>query len=382
VVVNDRYEVLYFSTRSKLYLDALVGEPTLDIMRMTREELRPALRAAIYKAFADRQKVVFHGVKVTDGQGEGCINLIVEPFPPGHSAERMAMVIMEPVPCQTPLPPPAEGNESSGDHVMLVGQLEEQLRITHEQLQATMEQLETSNEGFMSANEELMSINEEFQSTNEELQSTNEELETSKEELQALNEELATINAELQAKVEELNHANSDMENLFANAEIATIFLDLQLNIKRFTPAIAAILNLIPADVGRPFRHLAGTIDWSGLPNDVATVLEKLTPVEREVTVADGSACYIMRILPYRATDGKISGIAITLIDITERKRAEERIRSQMEELTARNRELTRFNKASVDREMRMIELKKEVNEFCRNAGLPPRYEVDFAEEK
>ena len=189
---------------------------------------------------------------------------------------------------------------------MLVRQLEEQLRITHEQLQATTEQLETSNEGFLSANEELMSINEEFQSANEELQSTNEELETSKEELQALNEELVTVNAELQGKVEELNQANSDMENLLASSEIATIFLDRQLNIKRFSPAMAAIFNLIPADIGRPFRHLAGTIDWSGpSPATRKTVLAEALPVEREVTTLEGGRCYLMRVLPYRSSGGK-----------------------------------------------------------------------------
>src|SRR5208337_4618093 len=184
------------------------------------------------------------------------------------------------------------GDESSND--MLNRQLEEQLQITHEQLQATSEQLETSNEAFLSANEELMSINEEFQSTNEELQSTNEELETSKEELQALNEELVTVNSELQGKVEELNQSNSDMENLFANSEIATIFLDQGLIIKRFSPAMAAIFNLIPADIGRPFRHLAGTIDWSGLPHDAQSVLEKLVPIEREVTALEDSCCFLM----------------------------------------------------------------------------------------
>jgi two-component system CheB/CheR fusion protein len=211
---------------------------------------------------------------------------------------------------------------------MLVRQLEEQLRITHEQLQATSEQLETSNESFLSANEELMSINEEFQSTNEELQSTNEELETSKEELQALNEELVTVNAELQGKVEELNQSNSDMENLFASAEIAAIFLDRALIIKRYSPAMSAIFNLIPADIGRPFRHLAGTIDWPDLPGDAQSVLEKLVPVEREVTALEDGRGFIMRVLPYQATDGRIDGIVVTLIDITERKRMEEHVRS------------------------------------------------------
>ena len=210
----------------------------------------------------------------------------------------------------------------------LIRQLEEQLRITNEQLLFTTEQLETSNEGFLSANEELMSINEEFQSTNEELQSTNEELETSKEELHALNEELVTVNVELQGKVEELNQTNDDMENLLASSEIAVIFLDRALTIKRFSPAMAAIFNLIPADIGRPFRCHAGTIDWHDLAGDAQTVLEKNFPIEREVASFGDGRSFIMRILPYRTSDERIDGLVMTLIDITELRKAEESIRS------------------------------------------------------
>jgi len=329
VVVNDKYEIVHVTTRANYFLGVPVGEPTRDILRMAREELRPALRAAIYKAFADQKQVVFRGAKIdADEEQTTEVNVIVEPVDTSPSTGRMVMVIFEQV--ATPMVVSAHtiGEDTLCRNVssreMLVRQLEEQLRITHEQLQATSEQLESSNEGFMSANEELMSINEEFQSANEELQSSNEELETSKEELQALNEELVTVNAELQGKLEELNQANSDIENLLTSSEIATLFLDRQLIIKRFTPAMAGIFNLIPADIGRPFRHLTGTIDWSGLCHDAQTVLEKLVPVEREVTTVEGGRCYIMRVFPYRATDGRVNGIVVTLIDITERKRVEE----------------------------------------------------------
>ncbi len=327
VVVNEKYEVLHVTSRTRRYLEVPVGEPTMDLLRMAREELRPALRAAIYKALAEHKQVAFRGVRVTVESGETAVNVFAEPLAADSSCGKLVLVVLEPAPSPAPAPLPADGEAVAGDETskeMLISQLEEQLRITHEQLQATMEQLETSNEGFMSANEELMSINEEFQSTNEELQSTNEELETSKEELQALNEELVTVNAELQGKVEELNQATSDMENLFASSEIAAIFLDRQLTIKRFSPAMAAIFNLIRADIGRPFRHLAGTIDWSGLPEDARQVLEKLVPVEREVTSLEDGRCFIMRVLPYRTVEGKVVGIVVTLVDITERKRMED----------------------------------------------------------
>lgn len=501
VVVNEKYEVVHFSTRSNRFLEVPAGEPTRDLLRMAREELRPALRAAIYKAFTEQREVVFRGVKVDAADGETTVNVLVEPLKAHPFGGRLAAVVFEPA-LQPTIPAassdggePLAGDEASRE--MLVRQLEEQLRITHEQLQAVTEQLETSNEGFLSANEELISMNEEFQSANEEMQSTNEELETSKEELQALNEELATLNAELQGKVEELNQATSDMENLLTSSEIATIFLDRQLTIKRFSPAMAAIFNLIPADIGRPFRHLAGTIDWSGLVRDAETVLGKLVPVEREVKGVEDGRHYLLRVLPYRTTEGKIDGIVVTLVDITEHKRMEEAILQAKEQwertfdsvpdliailderhqimrvnramaerlgmaaeqcealpcfaaihgadhppascphaqtmidscehqaevheerlggdflvtttplldehgnmtgsvhvardITERKRaeaeilrhveELERFNSASVGRELRMIELKKEVNEFCEKAGNPPRYPLDFDEE-
>ncbi|HJV36138.1 PAS domain S-box protein, partial [Geomonas sp.] len=240
--------------------------------------------------------------------------------------ENLALVVLEPAVPTLPAPPAGEPRlpEDEASREALVRQLEEQLRVTHEQLLATTEQLESSREGFMSANEELMSINEEFQSANEELHSTNEELETSREELQALNEELVTVNAELQGKVEELDQANSDMENLLASSAIATLFLDRELHIKRFTPAAAVIFNLIPADVGRPFRHLAGTIDWPDLPGDVARVLEREQPVEREVAAVSNGRSYLMAVLPYRTASGGLDGVVVTLVDISEHKRLEQ----------------------------------------------------------
>lgn len=331
VVVNERYEVLHISSRTGRYLEVAMGAPTVDILKMAREELRPPLRAAIYKSFEENKQVIFRGVRLADEATECAVNVIVEPLVLHPSYGKLALVVLQPD------TPPAAIHDSSDEaslpedefsRNMLIRQLEEQLRITNEQLLFTTEQLETSNEGFMATNEELMSINEEFQSTNEELQSTNEELEASKEELHALNEELVTVNAELQGKVEELNLTNDDMENLLASSEIAVIFLDRLLTIKRFSPAMAAILNLIPADIGRQFRHLAGTIDWSNLRRDAQEVLEGNVPVEREVISLDDGRCFIMRVLPYRTIEKKVDGIVVTLVNITDLRRAEDEIRN------------------------------------------------------
>ncbi|QEM68184.1 PAS domain S-box protein [Geobacter sp. FeAm09] len=327
VLINDKYEVVHVSPRASRFLEVPVGEPSRDILKMAREALRPSLRAAIHTAFGERRQVVFRGVKVGDGEGEATVNVLVEPLATTQLGVIQAMVAFEPV-CAPPMAPTAHGaeiapgDESSKD--ALIRHLEEQLCVTHEQLQVAVEQLATSSEGFMSSSEELITINEEYQSMNEELQATNEELETSKEELQALNEELLSVNAELQQKVEELNLANSDMENLFASSEIAAIFLDRQLVIKRFSPAMAAIFSLIPADMGRPFQHLAGKLDWSSLSCDAREVLGGHPIAEREVTTLEEGRCYLKRVLPYRSHDGVVSGIVIILVDISAHKKAEE----------------------------------------------------------
>ena len=303
---------------------------------MVRDELRGPLRAAIHKAIVDQHQVVFRGVRINSEGESGTVNLTVDPLPPSAPAGKTAMVIFEPEHVTPVMPDVPDvnakhhpGSELSKD--ALIRQLESQLQLTHEQLQSTIEQLESSNEGFMSVNEELISMNEEFQSTNEELQSTNEELETSKEELQTLNEELITVNAELRGTVDELDHTNNDMENLLTSSGIATIFLDRQLNIKRFTPAMAELCHLIPADAGRPFRLLASSFDCASLPSDTAEVLEKQAVVERDVSDREKGTFYLMRILPYRGTDGGIEGVVVTLIDLSDRKQAEKELRESEE---------------------------------------------------
>ncbi len=177
------------------------------------------------------------------------------------------------------------------------------------------------------SNEELKSSNEEMQSVNEELQSTNEELETSKEELQSLNEELATVNAELQTKVADLSRANNDMNNLLAGTGIATVFVDHQLRILRFTPAATHLINLILSDVGRPVGHLVSNlVGYDRIVADTQAVLDSLIPKELEVQTLAG-AWYTMRILPYRTLDNVIEGAVITFVDITEMKKPQEALR-------------------------------------------------------
>lgn len=322
VVINEKFEVVYFSTRTSRYLEPPVGEPSQNLLKMAREDLRPALRAAVHKALTEQQTAVYRGLKITTESGEETLDLRVEPVTRPASAKGLALVIFEPTGTvqlveqrRTEYREPAEQDESSRE--LMVKPLEEQLRITNEQLQSSIERMETSNEELKSSNEELMSMNEEFQSTNE-------ELETSKEELQALNEELVTVNAELQNKVEELGQTNDDLQNFLASTDIATIFLDRQFRVKRFSPAMAKLSNLIMADIGRPLQHFTGMINFPELLVDVEKVLDKLAPVERELFDPERQFHYLVRVLPYRTMEDVIDGVVVTFIDITDRKRMEE----------------------------------------------------------
>ncbi|MDP8984791.1 MAG: PAS domain-containing protein [Pseudomonadota bacterium] len=186
------------------------------------------------------------------------------------------------------------------------------------------EELQSLTEEHQTALEELRSSNEELHSVNEEMQSTNEELETSKEELQSLNEELHTVNIRLTEKIDELDHANSDLRNLFESTQIATVFLDRHLVIRSFTPAIGSIYNLIPSDVGRPLTDIMSHLRYANLREDTAFVLTTLEPLERRIVRDDGSVHYMMRILPYREPDSTVSGVLVTFIDVSSIVRAEE----------------------------------------------------------
>ncbi len=201
---------------------------------------------------------------------------------------------------------------------------------------------------------------------NEELRSAAEELETNKEELQSINEELRTVNEELKLKIGETSLFANNLQNLINSTDIGTIFLDRGFRVALFTPAARNIFNLILSDYGRPITDITSRLTYGDLLKDAEAVLDKLTMVEKEVTTADNQV-YLMRLFPYRTTDDRINGIVVTFIDISTRKIAEEKLKETIEELT-------RFNKAMISRETRMIELKKEVNELKRRLGEPEIY--------
>ncbi|HWT80595.1 MAG TPA: PAS domain-containing protein, partial [Candidatus Methylomirabilis sp.] len=203
------------------------------------------------------------------------------------------------------------GMQANADRV----DLERELERTRENLQTTVEELETSNE-------ELKSANEELQSTNEELQSSNEELETSKEEMGSLNEELTTLNSELQAKVEALARTNDDMNNLLNSMQVATIFLDTKLRVKRYTEQAREVVRLISSDIGRPLSDLTSNLRYEHLLEDCRKVLASLIPIEQE-TQNNAGRWYLVRLIPYRTGENVIEGLVVTIIDIDRTKKGE-----------------------------------------------------------
>ena len=326
VLVNERGDILYIHGRTGQYLEPAAGEASsMNILKMAREGVRRDLTTMLHKVATLKEPLRQGGLKVKTNGSFSKVNLAVRPVPGGSN---LFLVLFEEV--STPdiessetavVENSAEVAECSnaGDGECIAA-LKRELRAKEEYLQAANEELETSNE-------ELKSSNEEMQSVNEELQSTNEELETSKEELQSVNEELATVNAELQQKVADLSRANNDMNNLLAGTGVGTVFVDLELNITRFTPAATQLINLIQTDVGRPVGHLVSNLlVYDRLVEDVQAVLDNLVPKEIEVK-SKADAWYSMRIRPYRTLDNVIEGAVITFLEITEQKRVQESLR-------------------------------------------------------
>jgi len=312
-IVNDACNVVYIHGRTGRFLEPAEGKASVNIVEMARQGLKAALAGAIREVAACRREAVVRDLEVDRDGDLLTVTLTVRPILEQTSMRGLMMVTFEEItgkPGKKRARPPVKKA-----HTRNADELEQELQHTRESLQTTIEELETSNE-------ELKSTNEELQSTNEELQSTNEELETSKEELQSLNEESATVNAELQARIEELSKSNDDMKNLLESTEIATIFLDTELRIRRFTTRSTEILPLTAGDVGRPIGHLACALVDIDLGEVAGKVLGDLGVREAEAASEDGRH-YIMRCRPYRTTANVIEGAVITFENITRRRQIE-----------------------------------------------------------
>lgn len=312
VIVAANYQVTYVSGRVGKYLEPGPGAVNYNVLDMARSELRRELRSALYRAFHDGASVQGKPVRLQTGAGDEVVKLTVRPL---AEAKGHALVVFEMPDGAAPLPDPVP--QESAD---LVAQLEAELTDTRESLQSTIEQLETSNE-------ELRTSNEEMQSVNEELQSTTEELESGREELQSTNEELQAVNQELQARNDELARANADLDNLIASIGIATLFLDSELRVRRYTPRALGLFNLIASDIGRPLAHITHRLQAEDLVADAARVLESQAPQIRELASSDGRF-FQTRIEPYRVPGNQVGGVLLSFVDVSERHQHEEETRA------------------------------------------------------
>ncbi|MBE0568124.1 MAG: PAS domain-containing protein [Deltaproteobacteria bacterium] len=311
VIINGRGDILYFYGKTSRYLESGSGKASLNILDMAREELRLELRAALRKAVAHVKDMKVDGLQIKSDGGFRTVHLEIRHILRAEHAHGLLMVVFKEIP-PSKGKPQGKAPQPSRKMSRLVAELEHELMSTKEQLQTTIEELET-------ANQELGSTNEELQSSNEELQSTIEEMETSREELQSVNEELTTINTELQHRADESIQATNDMSNLIASTQIATIFLDNGLRIKRFTPTTVDVLNLVGTDIGRPIGDFSLKLEYPELEKDMRETLKSLALRERVVRHRNG-LWYMARILPYRTMNNVIDGVVITFVDISEQK--------------------------------------------------------------
>jgi two-component system CheB/CheR fusion protein len=275
--------------------------------------------------------VVLHGLKVGTNGGQQYVDVTVQRIAEPGPLSGLVMIVFIDVATPAAAQPAGRSPRHLARNTRLA-ELEQELLRVRGEAHSLHEEMQTSQEEFRSANEEL-------QSTNEELQSTNEELTTSKEEMQSLNEELQTVNTELQAKVDELSRASNDMKNLLNSTDIATLFLDNDLNVRRFTPQATKIIKLIPADAGRPITDLASELRYPELADDAREVLRTLTLAEKPIGTHDGR-WFTVRIMPYRTLDDRIDGVVITFADITVSRTLEAKLRGRQGKLEKQVAEL------------------------------------------
>ena len=314
VLLNETGDIIYISGHTGKYLEPAVGKANMNIFAMLREGLRNEFPIAFRKALLKKEAVVLRNIKVGTNGSAHTINISIQWIDKPEALKGKVLVIFKDVQDIADSKLAASKEKKSQDNIRQM-ELEKELKYAREKIQDTLEAMQSSQE-------ELKFTNEELQSTNEELQSTNEELMSSKEEMQSLNEELQTLNAELQSKVDDFTRVNNDMKNLLNSTDIATLFLDKDLNIRRFTTQAVKIFKLIKTDVGRPFTDLVSDLIYPELTTDILRVLKSLEFIKKQIPTKDGR-WFSIRIMPYATLDEKIEGVVITFFNISDLKEVE-----------------------------------------------------------
>lgn len=325
VVVNEHFDVVYFSDRLEGYLTPAHGVPNNNLIQMARKSMRLDLRTLLSKVAREKKKCAQDGVVLHDAGSSGApgfVRITAAPFRSAAYLGDLFLVLFEEGRDHGQGVTAAERSLSESE---IVQTLENDLKDTRLQLQSTIEELERANEELKSSNEELLSMNEELQSTNEELQS-------SQEEMQSVNEELETVNVELSSKVDELDVANGDLNNLLKSTQIATLFLDSALKLKRFTPEAMDLFHILNADIGRPITDFATRFKGIALGHEIEAVIRNLSVKEALLQLEDGSRWFKVRIHPYKTVKSVIAGAVVTFYELTEQVRAEERLKRHLEQ--------------------------------------------------
>jgi len=325
VLVNRKFEILNLNGQTNLYIDLPQGDPIMDLANMVKEGLRLKLRSAMHKSAKNNETTTVMNARVKRDQHYYPVRFTVTPVKEKDMAETLFLITFEEN--QEQIPKTVAMTNIDVAEETLISQLETELTDVREELKNTVEELESYNEELRVSNEEMMSMNEE-------LQSSNEELETSKEEMQSMNEELNTVNAELREKIQELEITNNDMANLMNSTDIATVFLDINMTIRRYTPSAKKLFSLITSDIGRPIGDLAIRFHDDGLKDDVSQVLQTLIPTSREVKT-DNDHWFIRRILPFRTQDNRVDGLVLTFTDVTTLKQSEISLKQSESRLSA-----------------------------------------------
>ncbi len=323
VLVNEKGDIIYITGRTGKYLEPVAGKANWNIYAILREGLRIIFPAAFQKALKTYDAVKLNNVKIENDK-VSFVNVTIQRLEKPENIKDMILIVFDDVP------------ESGEFKVQNITTKKDSLTVLHTELEMELHQcyedLQTVREEMQTSQEELKSTNEELQSTNEELQSTNEELTTSKEEMQSLNEELQTVNSELQNKVTDFSRSNNDMKNLLNSTEIGTLFLDKELNIRRFTDPIADIFKVRASDIGRPFTDLVTKLKYPEIGNNALLVIKNLTSIETENETQDGR-WFNNKIMPYRTIDDHIDGLVLTFNDITKAKKLEIELKEANESL-------------------------------------------------
>lgn len=329
VLLNRNYECLYFSGPTDQYLRVAPGNPTRDLFAMARQGMRTKLRSAIQRAGEENKRIVVSGGRTIHDGGEVLFSIAAQPVRSDDEELMLICFIDEPKQGGRRVRPrpPEEGSQ--------VAELQHELDSVKTELQDAIRNLELTSEQQKTTIEEALAVNEEFQSTNEELL-------TSKEELQSLNEELTALNTQLEETLKLQRTTSNDLQNVLNSTDVATLFLDLDLNIRFFTPATKLLFGIIPGDIGRPIADLSSLAADTTLLDDARAVLHSYEPIEHEIEAKTG-AWYLRRVLPYRSQSDHIEGVVVTYADVTVQRHAADLARAAERAAIQANMAKSRF---------------------------------------